>query len=156
MSPLSYRQNRCLINQQLPNIMQRTIKSILQLTACLLMTLAFTANADDKKVDFNGTWKSSNTNQNGQVRESTFKLKAEGDKVTGTISGRNNDTAIEEGKIKGDEISFQVTREFQGNKVVVKYTGKISGDTITGKSESQRDGQPQTRDWVAKREAAAK
>ena len=136
--------------------MQRTIKSILQLTACLLLTLAFTATADDKKVDLNGTWKSSNTNQNGQVRETTFKLKAEGGKVTGTMSGRNNDTAIEEGKIKGDEVSFQVTREFQGNKVVIKYTGKISGDTITGKSESQRDGQPQTRDWVAKREVAAK
>lgn len=134
--------------------MQQTVKSLLQLTACLLLTLSVTASAQDKKVDLNGTWKSSFTNQNGQVRESTFKLKVEGEKVTGTVSGRNNDTAIEEGKIKGDEVSFQVTREAQGNKVVTKYTGKISGDTITGKSESQRDGQPQTRDWVAKREAA--
>lgn len=136
--------------------MQRIIKSILQLTACLALTLALNASADDKKVDLNGTWKSSSTNQNGQVRESVFKLKVEGEKVTGTVSGRNNDTAIEEGKLKGDEVSFQVTREFNGNKMVVKYTGKVSGDTITGKAESQRDGQPQTRDWVAKREAAAK
>jgi hypothetical protein len=30
------------------------------------------------------------------------------------VSGRNNDTAIEQGKITGDEISFQVTREFSG------------------------------------------
>ena len=136
--------------------MQKTIKSILQLTACLALTLALNANAQDKKIDLNGTWKSSNTNQNGQVRETVFKLKVEGEKVSGTVSGRNADTAIEEGKIKGDEVSFQVTREFQGNKVVSKYTGKVSGDTITGKSESQRDGQPQTRDWVAKREVAAK
>jgi hypothetical protein len=49
-----------------------------------------------------------------------------------------------------------VTREFNGNKVVMKYSGKVSGDTIKGKSESQRDGQPQTRDWVAKRDPAAK
>ena len=136
--------------------MQKTIKTILQLTACLALTLACTASAQDKKVDLNGSWKTSFTNQNGQVRESTFKLKVEGDKVTGTVSGRNNDTAIEEGKIKGDEVSFQVTREINGNKVVTKYNGKVSGDTITGKSESQRDGQPQSRDWVAKREAAAK
>ena len=134
--------------------MQRTIKSILQLTACLVLVLGFTASAEDKKVDLNGTWKSSFTNQNGQVRETVFKLKAEGDKLTGSISGRNNDTAIEEGKIKGEEVSFQVTREFNGNKVVIKYTGKVSGDTITGKSESERNGQPQSRDWVAKREAA--
>jgi len=136
--------------------MQRTLKSIIPLAACLTLALAFTASAEDKKIDVTGTWKSSFTNQNGQARESTFKLKAEGDKLTGTVSGRNNDTAIEDGKIKGDEISFQVTREFNGNKVTSKYTGKVSGDTITGKSESQRDGQPQTRDWVAKREAVAK
>jgi hypothetical protein len=118
--------------------------------------LGATARAEEKKIDPTGTWKSSYTNQDGQVRESTIKLKVEGDKLTGTVSGRNNDAPIEQGKIKGDEISFQVTREFNGNKIVIKYSGKVSGDTIKGKSESQRDGQPQTRDWVAKKEAAAK
>ena len=136
--------------------MQRTIKSFLQLTAGLLLAVAFTASAQDKKIDLNGSWKSSFTNQNSQVRETTFKLKVEGDKVTGSVSGRNNDTAIEEGKIKGDEVSFQVTREVNGNKMTTKYTGKVKGDTITGKAESERNGQPQSRDWVAKREAAAK
>jgi hypothetical protein len=29
--------------------------------------------------------------------------------------------------------------------------GKLSGDTIKGKSESERDGQVQSRDWEAKR-----
>ena len=136
--------------------MKQTLKSITQLAVCLVLTLGFTARAEEKKIDPTGTWKSSYTNQDGQVRESTIKLKLEGDKLTGTVSGRNNDSAIEEGKIKGDEVSFQVTREFNGNKSVMKYTGKVSGDTIKGKSESQRDGQPQTRDWVAKKEAAAK
>ena len=135
--------------------MQRILKSVIPLTACLTLMLGVTARAEDKKIDLTGEWKSSFTNQDGQVRESTFKLKVEGDKLTGTVSGRNNDTAIEEGKIKGDEISFQVTREFGGNKVVIKYTGKVSGDSIKGKSEFERDGQSQSRDWVAKREAAA-
>ena len=137
-------------------IMKRTLKSIIELAVCLTLTLGFTASTDDKKTDVTGTWKSSFTNQNSQVRESTFKLKVEGDKLTGTVSGRNNDTAIEEGKVKGDEISFQVTREFNGNKFTAKYTGKVSGDTIKGKSETERDGQAQTRDWVAKKEPAAK
>jgi len=133
--------------------MQRTLTSITQLAACLLFAGIATA-ADDKKSDPNGTWKWSFTGQNGQTRESTLKLKVEGDKLTGTMSGRGGETAIEEAKIKGEEISFQVTREFNGNKVVTKYTGKIAGDTIKGKIESQRDGQPQSRDWEAKREAA--
>lgn len=133
--------------------MQMPMKTIIQLTVCLVLSLAFTAGAQDKKIDLNGNWKSSFTNQNGQVRATVFKLKVEGDKLTGTVSGRNNDTAIEEGKIKGNEVSFRVTREFNGNKLVLKYTGKVSGDTITGKSETERDGQTRTRDWVAKREA---
>jgi len=136
--------------------MHKSIRVILQVTACLAVTLAVTAAAADKPSGLTGTWKSSFTNQNGQVRESTFKLKTEGEKVTGTVSGRNNDTAIEEGKIKGDEVTFQVTREFNGNKMVIKYNGKLSGDTITGKSESDRDGQTQKRDWAAKRETETK
>jgi hypothetical protein len=134
----------------------QTPKSITPLTACLVLAIGLTASAEEKKIDLTGTWKSSYTNQDGQVRESTIKLKAEGDKLTGTVSGRNNDATIEQGTIKGDEVSFQVTREFNGNKVVIKYSGKVAGDTIKGKSESQRDGQPVTRDWVAKKEAAAK
>jgi hypothetical protein len=35
----------------------------------------------------------------------------------------------------------------------VKYVGKISGDTIKGKTESQMGGQTQSHDWEAKREA---
>ncbi|MCL4790192.1 MAG: hypothetical protein KJ070_25995 [Verrucomicrobia bacterium] len=138
--------------------MNRTLKYLPQFAACLVLALAFTSSvlAQDKKIDVTGTWKSSITNQNGQVRESTFKLKAEGEKLTGTVSGRQNDTAIEEGKIKGDEISFKVTREFNNNRMVTKYTGKVAGDTIKGKSETQRDGEPRSRDWVARREPAAK
>ena len=131
---------------------QKSMKSAPLLTACLALTFAFAANA----ADVTGTWKSSTTNQTGQARETIFKLKAEGEKLTGTVSGRNNDTAIEAGKIKGDEVSFQVIREFNGNTMTNKYTGKISGDTITGKSESEREGQPQSRDWTAKREIEAK
>ncbi len=126
--------------------MLRTITSLSQLGACLLLLTAFTAAADDKKVDPSGTWKWSFTTQNGQTRESTLKLKLDGDKLTGTISGRGGETAIEEAKLKGDEISFQVTREFNGNKMVAKYNGKISGSTIKGKIETERDGQAQKRD----------
>ena len=92
--------------------MQRTLVSFLQLSVCLLLTLAATANAEDKKADPNGTWKWSFTGQNGQARETTMKLKLEGEKLTGTVSGRNGDTAIENANLKGEEISFSVTREF--------------------------------------------
>jgi len=133
--------------------MRRT--SITQLAVCLLFASSIMARAaEDKKVDPTGTWKWSVTGQNGQSRETTLKLKMDGDKLTGTISGRGGETAIAEAKLKGEEISFEVTREFNGNKVTTKYNGKISGDSIKGKMESERNGRAQSRDWEAKRESA--
>jgi len=121
----------------------------------IVIALAFstTAKADDKTVD--GTWKSTFKAQDGTERTTTFKFKTEGDKVTGTASGRNNtDTAIEDGKFKDGTLSFSVTREFNGNKFTIKYSGKLDGDTIKGTSErpGQDGGDPVKRDWEAKRE----
>jgi hypothetical protein len=111
------------------------------------------AKVEDKKIDPSGNWKWNFTNQTGQIREIVLKLKLDGEKLTGTVSGTSGDAAIKEGKLKGEEVSFQVTREFNGAQYTVKYVGKISGDTIKGKTESQMGGQTQSHDWEAKREA---
>jgi hypothetical protein len=102
-----------------------------------------------------GTWKWSVT-FGGQAREQTLKLKLDGDKLTGAMVGRNNqETPIENATYKDGELSFTVTRERNGQKFTTKYTGKISGDTIKGKTESERGGQTQSRDWEAKRDKGA-
>jgi hypothetical protein len=139
-----------------PNIITNSMQrnTVVRLAACFILALGFVANAQDKKADPNGTWKWSYTTQNGETRESTLVLKTEGEKLTGKISGRNGDTDIAEAKLKGDEITFQVTREFNGNSFTQKYNGKISGDAIKGKIEFTRDGEAQSRDWDAKRDAA--
>src|SRR5947209_6790428 len=101
--------------------------------------------------DPTGTWKWS-VERNGQKMETTLKLKLEDKKLTGTISGRNNtETAIEDGKVDGDDVSFTVTREFNGNKIVQKYNGKLSGDMIKGKVEFERNSEKMSRDWEAKK-----
>lgn len=106
------------------------------------------------KADPTGTWKWSVT-FNDQTRDMSLKLKLDGDKLTGTMPGRNNtETAIENATFKDGEISFTVTRERNNQKMTTKYSGKLEGDTIKGKSESERNGQSQSRDWEAKREKA--
>jgi hypothetical protein len=124
--------------------------------AALVLAFAVPAvalGADDKP-NPTGTWKWSVT-FNNQTRETTLKLKLDGDKLTGAVLGRNNqETPIEDATFKDGDISFKVTRERNGQKFTTKYTGKLSGDTIKGKSESERDGQTQSRDWEAKREKA--
>lgn len=121
----------------------------------LMVALAFTSSvkADDKTVE--GTWKSTFKTQDGTERTTTYKFKLEGDKVTGTVTGRNNtETAIDDGTFKDGTISFSVTREFNNNKVTIKYSGKLDGDTIKGSSErpGQNGGEPVKRDWTATRE----
>jgi hypothetical protein len=103
--------------------------------------------------DATGTWKWT-VNFGGQSREATAKLKQEGEKLTGVYIGgqSNTETAIENGSVKGDTVTFSVTRERDGQKRTTKYTGTIKDDTITGKSEGQRGGQAQSNDWVAKRQ----
>ncbi len=80
--------------------------------------------------DVNGKWVASFTTPDGQTRENTINLKADGEKLSGSISGRGGDTAIEEGKLAGDEISFSVTRNFGGNEVKMKYKGKVTGNEM--------------------------
>jgi len=114
----------------------------------LALVLVNTALAADPT----GTWKWSVT-FGDQTREQSAKLKLEGDKLTGVIVGRNNtETAIADATFKDDTISFTVTRERDGNKFVSKYSGKLDGDTIKGKIESERDGQTRSVDWNAKRD----
>ena len=105
-----------------------------------------------ESADPTGTWKWSVT-FNDQTREMTLKLKLEGDKLTGAMLGRDNqETPIEDASFKDDEVAFAVTRERNGQKFTIKYKGKVSGDTIKGKSEFERNGEKQSRDWEAKRE----
>jgi hypothetical protein len=134
--------------------MQRLVSRVFQAIACLALLTVLNINV--LAADANGTWTWTTPGRNGgPERKSVLKLKTEGDKVTGTINGRQNqdDIKISDGKVTGDEVSFTVTREFNGNSITQKYTGKVSGDTIKGKVVGKnRQGEDQTRDWEAKRE----
>jgi hypothetical protein len=113
--------------------------------------LVGTTRAADDKDKLAGNWKWTIKTQNGQEREMTLKLKPDGDKLTGIIIGGKNEVKIEEVKQRDGRISFTVTRERNGVKTTTKYEGKVSGDTIKGKIETERDGQTQSREWEAKR-----
>lgn len=97
--------------------------------------------------DVTGKWTAQVPGRQGATREQTFNFKADGDKLTGTISGRQGDVAISDGKISGDTITFTVKMEYGGNSVEQKYTGTIAGDEIKFKREG---GQGAAREFTAK------
>ena len=101
--------------------------------------------------DPTGTWKFTAMIGKKTV-DATLKLKLDGDKVTGTMGGGNQEMAISDGAFKDDKVSFTVTREQKGEKFTQKYSGTVSGDTIKGTIVSERGGKSRSTDWEAKRQ----
>jgi hypothetical protein len=119
----------------------KMMASVLRVGVCAVIALGAVAiQAQDQKVDPNGTWKWTTAGRNGNPGpEYTLKLKANGTNLTGTITvpprGNNSDPTdydIANGTIAGDHISFQYVRDGRNGSITNKYDGKISGDTITG------------------------
>jgi hypothetical protein len=110
-------------------------------TLALMATTMFAA-------DINGKWSAEVTGRNGEKRTQVFNLKSEGEKITGTVVGMGGrEMNIEEGKVAGDDITFSVTMEFNGNTRKMEYTGKVVGDQINFKT-GQGD---RAREFTAKR-----
>ncbi len=108
--------------------------------------------------DPSGTYKWSTPGRNGgPARESTLTLALKDGKLTGKVAAPGRDgvteTEISNASVKDDTVSFEVAREFNGNKMVMKYTGKVSDDGIKGSvtAPGRGGGEPQTRDWEAKK-----
>jgi len=116
-----------------------------------LVGLVGVTRADDKAGP-TGTWKWT-TERGGQKRESVLKLKVEGDKVTGTVTGgKDTEVKIEDGKVKDGQVSFTVTQERKDQKFTSKYTAKVDGDVLKGTVETSFGGKDQKREFEAKRE----
>lgn len=123
------------------------------LAATAVLAFVGLASVAQAAEDPTGTWKME-TSFGGKTRESTLKLKLDGDKLTGVyVGGQNNtETPIENGSYKDGKLSFSVTREFNNNKFTSKYTGTLTGDVIKGKSEAEIQGQTRMSDFEAKRQ----
>ena len=100
------------------------MKSMILVFASLALLASATA------ADVTGKWKGSFQGAD-QTRELTFNLKAEGDKLTGAVSGLLDKALdIHEGKVQGSTITFWVMSEWEGNPVKLVYKGEVAGDEI--------------------------
>ena len=114
-----------------------------------LALAAFTTFGGDTNVA--GIWKWSLAGQNG---ETILNLKQDGEKLTGSYTNQFGKAEITDGSLKDGDITFKVKREFNGQPFVIKYSGKLSGDKITGKCEFEVNGETRALKWEAKRESA--
>ena len=106
-------------------------KKLLFVTTMLLVVAIAAFEAD-----VSGKWTYEQPGRGGGPgRPVTLTLKQDGDKLTGSVPGmgRGGDvppSEIQNGKVDGEKVSFEVVREFNGNKMTSKYTGTVSGDEM--------------------------
>ena len=80
--------------------------------------------------DFNGKWTAEMQGRNG-TQTVTFDFHVDGSTLTGKITTPRGDMDISNGKVDGDNISFDQTMSRNGNSFTITYTGKADGpDTI--------------------------
>lgn len=112
------------------------------LSLCALLALATIALF---AADVAGKWTSEQAGRNGgAARVTTYEFKVDGTTLTGTVTaamgrgGEPTPTDISNGKIDGDNISFEVTRTMGQNTMTSKYSGTVSGDEIKMTVDSGR------------------
>jgi hypothetical protein len=120
--------------------------------ATILLVACFSLLA----ADVTGKWVAEMPGRDGgPPRQTTFMLKADGAKLTGTVTGGGRGGAaptpaeISEGKIDGDKVSFTVKRETPNGPMEIKYAGTVSGDELKLKFNMM----DQERELTAKRAA---
>jgi hypothetical protein len=116
----------------------------MRLLALVVMSAVIGAAADVA-----GNWKATAEGPNGTM-ERTFALKVDGDKLSGeTTSSVFGKSAIQEGKVDGDNLAFTINIKFQDNEMKVSYKGKVTGNEIRLTAELPNGGQ--TIEWKGKR-----
>ena len=79
-------------------------------------------------------------------------FKVDGEKLTGTAKRSRGDVPLT-GTIKGEDITFAYTVDYNGNGITLTFTGKVKGDAMSG-SVSFND--QASDEWSAKRSATEK
>jgi hypothetical protein len=98
----------------------------------LVALLAMTAPA----ADVNGKWVADVFNRLGGSQETSFNLKMDGTRVTGTVAiggaggFRTAPREIVEGNVNGSEITFAVIDKVRDLELKTVYKGKVDGNEI--------------------------
>lgn len=80
--------------------------------------------------DISGTWKASFETQIGQ-QNYTYEFVVKESTLTGKAKSDNGESALGDGKVEGDKVTFVEVLNFQGMEVRITYTGTItSADEI--------------------------
>jgi len=110
-------------------------------------------NSPAKPSPLEGTWRWNFTMPDGAQATPQIKFKTDKKGVlTGTSSFRKgSETAVTNLAVSSDKVSFDVVRDYLGDKVMTHYAGTFRGDSLKGQITSKANGTEQVYDWDAYR-----
>jgi hypothetical protein len=82
--------------------------------------------------DIDGIWVGQQPARNGEVEDVAFRLKSNGNSITGKMFGDEYDLPVTEGSINGDQVRFIVTTTnyYNGTKTQFVYSGTIKDGVL--------------------------
>jgi len=79
--------------------------------------------------DLNGKWVGQAQEKGGEPREISFDFKVAGAKLTGSVAGALNGPILN-GKVNGDELSFNLSSGKADSKRTINFKGKVVNGEI--------------------------
>jgi len=99
-------------------------KTIFSVMAILVLAVGAVMAAD-----LNGKWIGQVQEKGGEPREISFDFKVAGARLTGTVAGALNGP-ISNGKVNGDELSFDFSAGKEGAKRILNFKGQVTNGEI--------------------------
>jgi ABC-type antimicrobial peptide transport system permease subunit len=134
--------------------MRRTLRTILGLTVAVAATAGMLAAqgqapAKPKEINITGKWVMLLELEMGTAT-TALDLKQDGEKITGTYTGRYGTFALE-GTLKGRALQFAFTMNAEGQEAWMQFSGEVSEDSQTMKGGATLEGLGDA-SWSAKRD----
>jgi hypothetical protein len=99
--------------------------------------------------DVDGKWVATVSTNNGDM-QITYTLKADGEMLKGSASSQMGDTELKEGKVNGNEVSWVMILQRQGNEMRIHHKGTIAGTEMKLKVVPE-GAEDRTMEFVAKK-----
>ena len=82
--------------------------------------------------DVAGIWAGQQLGRRGETEDVAFRLKLDGQTLTGTMFGDELDFPIEDASVTGDQVRFTITitNYYSGTKSKFIYTGSVKGSEM--------------------------
>ena len=129
----------------------RGMKSLFLISILLIGISFFGSGISAQSTSVAGEWAAS-MNTPGGPRPFGLIFKVDGEKLTGTVKRASGDVPLQ-GTIKGKDITFSYTVNYNGNDLTLSFAGKVDGDNMSGNVSFGGNAEDS---WSAKRVPAPK